>query len=121
MVSNLWQNILLACVVFAFIYAIDAAFHKSIKELLAGIWQEIREFVTLKTSPRSVNMLGGIFIFAIVLLVAMGEAGDRLLALIQPGHAPALSIPASILLMIAAFLLAVYYILSLVLCRYFPK
>src|SRR5258708_32687278 len=92
-----WISILLA---FAFLWLIDRAFHQTIRELLTGIWTEIRDFVTLKTSPRSFNMLGGIFLFAIILLIAMSEAGDRLLSLTGLKAAHAIAIPTSILLLI---------------------
>jgi hypothetical protein len=119
--DEIFQTLILVALVFGFIWLIDRAFHQSIRDLLTGIWTEIREFVTLKASPRSLNMLGGIFLFAITMVIAMGEAGDRLLTLTQLKHPDALAIPASILLLICAFLLSIYYILSLVLCRHFPK
>jgi hypothetical protein len=119
--TSFLETLFSVAVAFGFIYLIDMAFHQTIRDLLTGIWAEIRDFVTLKTSPRSVNMLGGIFLFAITLLIGMGEAGDRLLALTQFRPAHTIAIPSSILLLICAFLIAIYYILSLVLCRYFPK
>jgi hypothetical protein len=104
--TSFLETLFSAAVAFAFIYLIDKAFHQTIRDLLTGIWVEIRDFVTLKMSPRSINMLGGIFLFAITLLIGMGEAGDRLLALAQFKSSHTIAIPASILLLICAFLIA---------------
>jgi hypothetical protein len=70
------------------VFLIDRLFSKSLLETLKTIVLELREVALFKWTIKSLNALGGIFIFLVVFGVGISDILDRILGSANPGPIP---------------------------------
>jgi hypothetical protein len=98
------------------VYLADMLFHRSIKDLMRGIIEELAGLLKTRASPMSLNALGGVFIFIIVLGNSTTELFDRIFGPLQKTP-EMLEMPISVVVVASCFVLAIYFILSVALTK----
>ncbi len=89
----------------------DRLFHARITELFHGIAAEVRAVVKSKSRLEPINLLGGLFLFMIVLLLAASEISTIIFKETKP-----LIVDLPIILLCCGFLLGIYFICCVGFC-----
>lgn len=89
----------------------DRLFHKRVTELFRGIAKEIKSVIRWRNIVESLNLLGGVLLFLIILLIAAAELTTIIFSAPQIG-----SVDARMALICCVFFLGLYFILCVALC-----
>jgi hypothetical protein len=98
----------------------DRLFHKTIKELMAGIIEEIKGILNVKRiSLNSINLLGGIVVFLLILIGVAGKEVAHVMRLYSQHGLEGRE--QNTVLFFSAFLIGLYFIISVALCGFARK